>query len=416
MLGTPGRKTGTLIVICSLAVLRCQALSPAGHHAGTPDNCELILHAGSVVQGQKQVDAFLRAPNAPTALEGAIMNSCTLRNALAGKDIRKMKFLTVNAAGADLNAVHAEAATFSDSDLSGAQLSRAHLEDATFNGQKGSLAHANLSAAYLAGASFLGSDMQGVDLTGAVLTHVRFEARTLPDIADLAEADSGLETLRAPGNPVALNRLRKEFSDMGLPDRVRDLTLAIQRNVQSQYLYTCQTGKQYAGRAFSNHPFSQRVDSCFMFAMRAIALDATCQFGRRPWRPLGIIALLGFFAALVLTAGMALTHHSRLVISYKTCEDNSRSIPLKVLVKRVYPPARQKFAYFRFASALTVAAVFNLPFKEVDVGQWLRMLSKREYEFHIRGWMRSFTGFVSLACFYLLALWVISFLGESLLG
>jgi hypothetical protein len=60
--------------------------------------------------------------------------------------------------------------------------------------------------------------------------------------------------------------------------------------------------------------------------------------------------------------------------------------------------------------------VFNLPFKEVEVGEWLRMISSREYEFYTRGWVRTFTGFMSLLCFYLMALWVLSFLDSSLLG
>lgn len=327
-----------------------------------------------------------------------------------------MKFLEVSAPGVDFGGgAHGEGAIFSDSNLQGASFRGSYLEGATFNGSDENLTLAGFSAARLSGASFKDVNLGGADFTAANLSGVTFEPRTLPDMTDLAEAE-GLHTLRAPGKPVALNGVRKEFSNMGLPDRVRDLTLAIQRNTQARFLYSCQTGNSFGGRRFKQHPIAQRAGSCVIFGIRAVALDATCQFGRKPWRPLAIIASIGLLAALVLAFGIPLAQRSAIHIEFNTRCDTHRWIPLRSLISRVYPRRNRPAVYLRFAMALTLSAVFNLPFKQVDVGKWLRMLSPRDYEFQTRGWIRSFSGCVSLACFYLLTLWVLSLLGESLLG
>jgi hypothetical protein len=55
---------------------------------------------------------------------------------------------------------------------------------------------------------------------------------------------------------------------------------------------------------------------------------------------------------------------------------------------------------------------FNLGYKEFNVGQWLRMLTKRQYELRAVGWVRTLAGAQSLVSIYLFALWVLTYFGH----
>jgi hypothetical protein len=367
------------------------------------------------IQGETAVDHFLKGTVRSDALEGASLSGCTIHSSFSGKDISSMTFLNVNAVNANFSGVQGKHSLFSNSDLTGANLRNGQLSDATFTGQLSSLRWANLSGTTMDRAAFDdGVDMEGANLAGASMTEVIFSPRSLPDVAYLASAEKGLETMRAPGDPIALIKLRKELSNMGLGARVRDVTLALRRSEQEQSWDSCRTGSDFGGRAFLDHKYTRRLDACFMFFTRKIALDYTCQFGRRPWRPLGIIALLGLVWTLVLVVWMSVAPRPGVALVFKTRDGKDVTIALKKLVRRAYSRPKRMLAYAKFAAALSLSSVFNLPFKGVEVGRWLRMLSARDYDFKTRGRMRTFTGCLSLLCFYLLALWVLNFFGEPL--
>ena len=55
---------------------------------------------------------------------------------------------------------------------------------------------------------------------------------------------------------------------------------------------------------------------------------------------------------------------------------------------------------------------FSLGYKEFSVGQWLRMLTKREYEIRPVGWVRTLAGLQSLTTIYLFALWILTYFGN----
>jgi hypothetical protein len=61
---------------------------------------------------------------------------------------------------------------------------------------------------------------------------------------------------------------------------------------------------------------------------------------------------------------------------------------------------------------LSLVNAFNLGYREFSIGQWLRMLTKREYEVKATGWVRSLAGFQSLASVYLFALWILTYFGR----
>ena len=55
---------------------------------------------------------------------------------------------------------------------------------------------------------------------------------------------------------------------------------------------------------------------------------------------------------------------------------------------------------------------FNLGYREFNIGQWLRMLTKRQYEVTAIGWVRSLAGIQSVVSIYLFALWILTYFGR----
>jgi len=368
----------------------------------------------NVISGQEKVDSFLAGLPKGQSFYKALISGCVLHLAFAGHDIRFMQFYNVTGPGADFSKAIADHATFGGSNLRKAHFVGAHLRDSTFDSSD-DLREADFGAADLTNASLVSVGLADADMTGADLTNLQFAPNDLPKPLSMAEAARGLETLRSPENPVALNRLRQQFSDLGLTNRVHDLRLAIDRDEQSDLLHSCES-LQALPESIRKRRFLSSVEACIVFSTRAVAVDATCQFGRRPWRPLGYIVLVCVFSTLILSIGLRRSGRHDVAIGFKNRQREERVISLQKLISRLHSQSRRRGAYFRFALALSISAVFNLPFKEVEVGEWLRMISSREYEFYTRGWVRTFTGFMSLLCFYLMALWVLSFLDSSLLG
>jgi aryl carrier-like protein len=413
-----------LAMFCSLYLLlalTCQANSSTKAQGGLNDRCQLIVPKlnGKVISGQKNVDVFLSQLRQCDALEGAVMSDCALHQSFsfAGKDIKSMQFIRIAGAQANFsgNTTQASGVHFTNSNLAGADFSFGNFAGASFKGHGSSVERANFNGTTLDGATFEDVDMDRADLASASMTRVVFSPHTLPDTGYLAQA-TGLDSMRFDYDETALHRLRKEFVESGLATGARDVTLAIWNARQARNKDQCWTGLDH-GAPFRDHPLGRRSSACFLFATRAIAFDATCKFGSRPWRPLAILACLALLWSAILTLWLYLASHPKVSLVFKTRTGDDFTIALRQLVGRVYTGriyTRRRWtrAYAELALALTLSSVFNLPFKEVEVGRWLRMISARDYEFRTRGGIRTFTGVLSLLCFYLLALWVLVLFGD----
>jgi uncharacterized protein YjbI with pentapeptide repeats len=421
----PTRKNCSSKMLVSIGIfvmmsLNCQEISRAGILAVPDDSkdepndrCELTIPrlGNEVIKGQMNVDTFLNAAVTSDALEGADMLDCEVHTSFAHRIIRGMRFESVVAKKADFSHdTYAQRVYFVDSDLTEADLSNSHFEGATFQGHPASLRNARLDGTNLWGATFEGVDMNGADLAGAKMTGVEFSPHDLPDIPFMAEA-TDLETLRAQ-NRLALFRLSKEFSDRGLYSRAADVTLALRRSEQDLYRYQCKTGfKDYGKSRDSTLDFAKRAGACVYFYTRALALDATCEFGRSPWRPIAIIGVLAILWTLSLWIWLLIAYRPGITLVFKSRNGDDSPIPVNRLIGRAYGPSKRPAARFRIAASLAISSVFNLPFKDLEVGRWLRLLSIREFEFRTRGAVRTFVGCLSLLCFYLLALSILSFFG-----
>ena len=89
---------------------------------------------------------------------------------------------------------------------------------------------------------------------------------------------------------------------------------------------------------------------------------------------------------------------ARLLLETRALADNGRHL---------FWPENLKADMNRFAiSALLIG------YQELNIGQWLKMLTKREYDLTMVGWARTAAGVQSLLSVYMLALWVLGFFGH----
>jgi hypothetical protein len=56
-------------------------------------------------------------------------------------------------------------------------------------------------------------------------------------------------------------------------------------------------------------------------------------------------------------------------------------------------------------------SAFNIGFREMNLGRWIRLMQPREFDIKARGWLRVVSGLQSLTSVYLLALAILSHFG-----
>ncbi|MBU1318411.1 MAG: hypothetical protein KKG33_00755 [candidate division Zixibacteria bacterium] len=56
-------------------------------------------------------------------------------------------------------------------------------------------------------------------------------------------------------------------------------------------------------------------------------------------------------------------------------------------------------------------SAFNIGFRDVNFGRWLRLLTRKEFDLKATGWVRVVSGFQALSSVYLVGFWILSFAG-----
>jgi uncharacterized protein YjbI with pentapeptide repeats len=350
-----------------------------------------------------------------TDLQGAFLSSAKLREAnLIGADL-----IGADLSGADLTGAQLASAFLEGANLRGAILRGAHLDGDDLSGADlanavlpgADLSHADLSHAYLHEADLSGADLfnanlsradlrlsglSGANLSGANLARAVFEPKNLPILEGIAEA-RGLELMSYGDNPGPLAQLRKQFQDAGYREPERAITCALNR------------------REAELDPF---VEHWF----KRIAFDITCAYGFRPGRPLRIVGVLWILFSVVYFAFMHVrgksgiylegTRWSRGQLNVRRLQIRSEPIrPIKSW-KLAFHWLRREWRVLRTAMFFSLMSAFNIGFRDINFGRWLRLLTKREYDLKAVGWARTVSGFQSLLSVYLIALWVLAYFGR----
>jgi hypothetical protein len=203
--------------------------------------------------------------------------------------------------------------------------------------------------------------------------------------------------MRYGNNPGPLTQLRKQFEDAGFREAERAITCALNR--QEAELGT------FVERWF-----------------KRIAFDFTCQYGLTPGRPLRIVGLLWLLFSFVYAAFIHRRGTSGIYLVGTRLYRGIAYIQGKQILPRRIRPTEwwklpflwlsQEWRVLRAAMFFSLMSAFNIGFREINFGVWLRKLTKREYDLKAVGWARTVSGFQSLLSVYLIALWVLTYFGR----
>jgi hypothetical protein len=359
-------------------------------------------------QGKSGAPADLTGAHLDSAyLKSAYLTDADLTGAHLGSAYLKSAYLT----GADL----------SRADLTGADLSRADLTGANLNG-------AHLNGAYLEDAHLNGADLTGADLSGAGLfeahlSGTNFEPKNLP-VPEYIALARGLELVTYRINPGPLTQLRKQFQDAGYREQERAITYALNRHdaqpaelrsfVEDTFRRILR-GPRVWHYAMPLGPF---IEAAFKW----VAFDLTCQYGLTPGRSLRLVLWLWLFFSIAYAVFMHWPGPSGIYfIGSRTWRGKSNSQGIQIRPRAIraskwwklpYVWLRREWRVLRAAMFFSLMSAFNIGFRDINFGRWLRLLTKREYDLKARGWARTVSGFQSLLGVYLIALWVLTYFGR----
>jgi len=301
-----------------------------------------------------------------------------------GKSGTRANLRGANLHGANLSDVNQPKANLSGADLSGARLAQADLSGAVLNGAR--LDGANLSSA----------DLHEANLSDANLSGALFEPAILPASEWIAEAN-GLELITYKTNPGPLTQLRKQFQDAGYREQERTITCALNRR-------------------------EAELDSLTERWFKRIAFDFTCRYGLTPGRPLRMVSWLWLFFSGVYALFMHWPGPSGIYfIGARSWRGRSKTQGIQVRPrviraakswKRPFLWLRREWRVLRAAMFFSLMSAFNIGFRDINFGRWLRLLTRREYDLKAVGWARTVSGFQSLLSVYLIALWVLTYFGR----
>ncbi len=351
---------------------------------------------------------------------------------LTGADLTGAILIGANLSGTDLTGTNLSGADLTRAiliraNLTGAQLRFANLTGADLSGAN--LGEANLTGANLTGADLNGADLTGADLSGASLWEAKldgaiFEPKALPELWTIATAD-GLELLIYKDSPGALVQLRKQFQDGGFREQERKITYALKRGEAEGSWAGCKSSKLPGDktRAILWSPDS-RLANCSSFILNRMFFDLTCQYGMSPGRPLSLGALLWLFCSVLYLACIHASGEAGLYRVYAPGIQEDPSTPRRV--ERVSPRdnvqtqgARRflqfllrEWLVFRASMFFSLMSAFNIGFRDVNFGRWLRLLTRQEFDIKAAGWARVVAGWQSLISVYLIALWVLTYFGR----
>lgn len=332
----------------------------------------------------------------------------------------KVKFDQTILVGASLKGQNLHGINFSHADLTEADLSATDLTNAAF--EDVNLRDAKLRGAVLVHTHFSAAHLEGADLLGAT-----YEVDKHPDTRSIAYAKN-IEYMTYGSDPSSLARLRDEFKAAGFRDQERKITFALKSRQVETLWETCDNAK----------------GNCFEYFVNRYLFDLTSQYGMNSGRVLlTILTILG--VSTVLYWGLIhFSEDSGLSIIVPSDQDQI-NLPLWlkadisqegrtiqdggfVSKKRynVQPRQLPQFKdptycqeWMRRESALlwvslvfSMMSTFNIKFRDVDFGRWLKQLTTREYEIKAVGFARTVSGIQALLSVYFIALLLVTYFGR----
>jgi hypothetical protein len=259
----------------------------------------------------------------------------------------------------------------------------------------------NLIGADFENANIWGGDFSSADVKGVNWKGVIFEPSALPPIERIAQSRN-LDNLSFSYSPSKVIELREAFSKYGYRKQEREVIAALNRH-----------GENWLENIF---------------------FDLTCEYGSNLARPWELFLGIWFSCAVVYylfmlndkaRSGIRIFEdlpYEKLVKLYPAFVERHGERSVKSLVHAVNP-FMEDIAFFGFRKiplrarlvwwALFFSSIssFNLGFRDINFGRWLRRMTRREFDLQPFGWVRLLSGFQALLSVYLIALWLLSFSG-----
>ncbi|MDQ2746445.1 MAG: pentapeptide repeat-containing protein [Acidobacteriota bacterium] len=419
--------------------------------------------AGKVRSEQELKDIFARhkqwLDSGGSAGEQANLAGATLENAnlpginLERANLERARFSGAQLKGAVLNGANLRGAALERADLAPAFISKADLTRASLVGTNlgsADLSNSNLTGALLIGAHLNKAFLVDADLTGATLkdaeltdaafdgvnlTNVYYEPKNNPEIRYIAGA-LNLQTLRYTELPDALVTLRKSFADIGFREQQNKITYAVKRSEnellwQDAFQTVCPPDETplcgyelKRGRECANGVCAGEPQNVLYYYLNLIFFDWTVRYGMRPERALIMVFFLWLICAFIYALFIHYPGKDGIyLIKTRKHRDPVRTRGLRIVPHRLNKTEcarhwhwwrwwRREWRIFRLGMFFSLMTTFNIGFKEFDVGRWLGLLTKREYELIPRHWTRTVAGFQSLVSLYLIAMWILSHFGQ----
>lgn len=417
--------------------------------------------SGAKLSGAKLILADLSGADLTKAdLGGASLRGAILRGANLGwSDLSEAKLDKANLVGAqlsvadlsraDLDNANLSGAELIGANLSGADLSRASLRGANLWGAnltrayliEADLGGARLRGAILSGADLTDADLGCSDLSGADLSWTRFEPKpgSLPGITGLLYLH-GLDSLKfKEANSYGLMELRETFKKAGMRDQERQLTYALNhiRRVNAWEIIKKKAEIEKEEKGKTEKAKGEKKEITWLTVgiawlgnkFEQVMFEWTCDYGMTPSRPL----LIMFAFLFVFTLPYLLALGSRnpragiwlVLLPDRVLDRQIKDRPVKLTfrtpLRRPLPAklwarfrarCRRVWRGLRLALYFSLLSAFNIGWRELNVGNWITRIQKREYTLRGTGWVRMISGIQALLSVYLLALWVLTYFGR----
>jgi hypothetical protein len=319
---------------------------------------------------------------------------------------------------ANLTDAHLAYANLTDAKVTRTNLTRADLTSANLT--LANLFYVNLAGAYLGQADLSGALFFGANLEAAV-----FEANSLPPLIGISQS-ANLELVTYRDNPVALVQLRKQFEDGGLRDDERKITYALKRReTELSWVRATSPKLPTQGGAWAMlWSLNNRLSDLASFILNKVFFDWTCQYGMRPGRALRLGVALWFLCSFLYFAcihvpdwgGLYRVYRKSIGSDPSTQQVEKRILPLRTVrargMRRFLQFFRSEWLVFRTAMFFSLMSAFNIGFRDINFGRWLRSLTRQEFDIKAVGWVRVVAGWQSLISVYLLALSVLTYFGR----
>jgi hypothetical protein len=160
------------------------------------------------------------------------------------------------------------------------------------------------------------------------------------------------------------------------------------------------------------------------FIFNNVFFDWTCQYGMSPGRPLILGVVLWLLCSLLYFVCIHTRGEAGL---YRVYGKGIRDTPsVQPHVEKISPRRtarsqgprwlfeflRREFQLLRTSMFFSLMSAFNIGFRDINFGRWLRLLTRQEFDIKAVGWARVIAGWQSLISVYLIALWVMTYFGR----